>query len=402
MTEKVDWLVPLETPLCFPLAEYDRWSAFLWRPFGGGGQRQTPGEPFFLEYTTPSLTSRLWLIWIRDGMLAPVVVGLGEQEEDQIEPWRHAVAGATKALDLPDETFAWRAVLGPSAFSMNHCLVELAAPTKVGPLELRPGGVCQVNFAPPQFPQYGSRTVLPCWPFFVEGLSRGYNWNSATTHAAHDMHRLANLVSLAWDAHWDVQHSPAQIERALGTIPQHDAFLDAAKIGKHQENSHPQQLPPWVSDAWQLLDDDPVLANALDAHHEGLALREEHPSLAVVAFVAAIESIGAKDKPPERCKHCKGFPGARERFRTGLRRVMAEDRVRAIPTEVYERRSETAHSGALHGSERHRGALPYFGFFSRPAEHDFTWMTARRVAEASRSVLLDVVSRGTESRGVAG
>ncbi len=392
--EKPHWIEVLsDDPLCFELTLYDRWAELLRRPFGGIAFRQTPGEPFFIEYTTPSLTSRLWLLRIREDFMQPVVVGFGEPAEEQIEPWRRAVAEATRALDLPDDVFAWRAVLGPSPSSTTRCVLALAEATTVGEVTLRPAGVKHVAYGPVQVPQYGSHSVCPSWPFFVEGASRGYNWNAASTAAAHTLHKVATLVSLAWHAHWTVQHLPAPVEQALSTIPSHDPFLDPAKVGLDTSIGVPQSLPEWVARVWPLLDADEALTTALGAHHEGLAMREEHPSFAAIAFVAAIESLGAKVKPPRRCEKCKNVPGAAERFRSALQRIMPEEKVSALTDEVYGLRSETAHKGALHGSERHRGALPYFGFFDRPSEHMFAWTTLRRVAEASRSVLLDAVTR---------
>jgi hypothetical protein len=394
MADTPDWMESAsDVPLSIDIrADCDRWGDALARSLGGGmGMRSTPGEPFFLEYSSGTLPARLWLILDRLGRLHPVVVGQGERVEEQVEPWRRAVAEATSALARPDETFPWRAVVGPSP--TRRCVVELSEPTTVGGLILRPGGVRHVDYGPPQIPQYGSRMILPSWPFFVEGEAEGYNWNVASGQAARCLHRLTGLVSLAWGSHWAVRHLPTPASRALTAIPERDPFEDASKVPADTTASTLSALPSWLSEAWKRLDSDADLANAVGVHYEGLALREQHPSFAVVAFVAAIETVGAIDKPPARCETCNGLPGAIERFRTGLRHVMADGKARALAKDVYQRRSETAHSGALHGSERHRGALPYMGFFGRPPEDDFSWSIAGRVENASRAVLTHVLSR---------
>jgi hypothetical protein len=56
-----------------------------------------------------------------------------------------------------------------------------------------------------------------------------------------------------------------------------------------------QEIPIWVREAWGKLDAEGApkpTASALSLWHQGILLKAEHPSLALIAFVACVEQAG--------------------------------------------------------------------------------------------------------------
>src|SRR5437588_10563612 len=114
-----------------------------------------------------------------------------------------------------------------------------------------------------------------------------------------------------------------------------------------------------LSRAWDIAACDNGVDRALSVYHEGLLLKERHPSFALVAFTAAIEAVGTRIWEPPRCRACGVVMKSAERFRNALRLVApqkADDLGR-----LYGHRSKTVHAGHLHGSELFFGPLPGLG-----------------------------------------
>ena len=88
-------------------------------------------------------------------------------------------------------------------------------------------------------------------------------------------------------------------------------------------------------------------------YHEGLMLRDEHPSMALVAFVAAIEAVGQIENPPDPpCPMCGFKKGAHRAFESALKRVGFDGEWLRVANKAYsEFRSPTVHSAVLHGHE---------------------------------------------------
>jgi hypothetical protein len=96
-----------------------------------------------------------------------------------------------------------------------------------------------------------------------------------------------------------------------------------------------------------------LLQGALLMFHEGILLRERHPSMSLVAFVAAIETAGQIEKPPDpACPRCGFRKGAFRAFKAALVRSGWDGRNLKWAEEVYsDYRSPTVHSAVLHGHE---------------------------------------------------
>ena len=388
----------IEGPLDVDLEkDGDEWVAALWRalrrtgPVGEQRVHWTAAGPFLAEFSAAYITSKLRLMRGTNNEAFPFAVDTREPKEDELERWRQAITEGTDSIGRTRETFAWRAVLGPAPLPGNYCDVALATAGTVGPMKVRPGGVQRVDYAPqPGYPSFGSHSILESWPVFVDGESSAYSWTSASNVAARNLNQLAGLLSLLWDSCWVIRHAPAPGALAITSIPPFDWGAGPVSEGPGKVRA----LPSWADAAWAILQADTDLAASLAAHHEGTALFNGHPSIALVTFVATVEGIGARGSgDPPRCPKCRAQQGAAERFLRAVQRVLPGSDAQSLKTIAYERRSQTAHAGALHGYERQGGTPFRTGVFGRPVQDEFLWNVVRRMQAVSRAVLLDAIEQ---------
>jgi hypothetical protein len=131
------------------------------------------------------------------------------------------------------------------------------------------------------------------------------------------------------------------------------------------------------------------LSAALDAYYEAVRLTPEHPSVAYVTYVAAIEAVGARSVALTRCtccENCRITTGAVRRFRTALRTVLSARQTKAVAEEAYELRSATAHVGTLHGIEAQYGHHE-FSMYTADERWLFTDSRLRTMRRVARAVI---------------
>jgi hypothetical protein len=133
----------------------------------------------------------------------------------------------------------------------------------------------------------------------------------------------------------------------------------------------------------------------LTAYYEALQLDDDHPSAAFVLYVTVIEGIGAGQVELTQCLACGAQKGAAKRFRTALRTIMTGTQAATL-AKAYERRSRTAHVGALHGAERTLGYLPDSDFRIDDTLR-FEEDELATIRQAARAVLIHTLS-GTATR----
>ena len=102
-----------------------------------------------------------------------------------------------------------------------------------------------------------------------------------------------------------------------------------------------------------------------------------HPSFAMVAFVGAIETLGAR---------VTTATSSRKRFGAALSKVVPDDEAKRL-TEAYGRRSGTAHAGKLYGSEGVFAFMSYPSMFLPDPAFQFAFGDLRKVREVSSNVL---------------
>jgi hypothetical protein len=333
-----------------------------------------------IEYAVEdsALHSHLWVTLPEYRVL---IVGQGTPDEGQVAPWVHAVTQAKARIANQHPEFQWTAVIGPSPNNYGIAL-GLAEAATIGPLRLRPGGSRLVEYLPAS--SLNGRNTFWSWPAIVEGTARGYNWPAATEAAARDLTRLCALLSVNWRRGWQVRQPPMEGAGSSPAIPEYAAFEEHTSIGDNIQRADVSVLE-WASGAWDILARDPTARNALTAYYEGLLVEEDHPSLALVAFVAVIEAIGKELDPPLRSYF--------ERFRRALRLVASEPEVERLQSIYDARRSRTVHEAAIHGRELARGALPLASFFGPDPFSRFEPEVVGQLNRLSRD-LLHLVLKG--------
>lgn len=107
-----------------------------------------------------------------------------------------------------------------------------------------------------------------------------------------------------------------------------------------------------------------------------MRLRRLHPSVAVVEFVAAIESMATRVWPSRKCDccpQCSVSTGSRSAFKRALRLVVGEHEATTLAA-AYPDRSATAHAGKRHGSERRFGTFALGSrLWGRDDVFEFEW-----------------------------
>jgi hypothetical protein len=326
-----------------------------------------------IEYAVESsgLQSRLWVTLPEYRVL---IVGEGAENEGQIAPWAQAVNEANTRLANQHTEFRWAAIIGPTPQGAGAD--GLAETATVGPLRLRPGGVRIIEYARSQMPSFFSRNVFWSWPAIVEGTVRSYSWQVASQAAARDLIRLCALLSVAWRRAWHIRQAPIEGDGSTLTIPEYAPFEQHTPTGGEVQHTE-ASVPAWVTGAWEVVAHGGMARNALTAYYEGLLVEDSHPSLALLAFVAAIEAVGKELHPTAR---------PTERFQRALRLVASEPEADVL-RRAYADRSDTVHEAVIHGSEVARGAPSLPSFFGLDRFSRFELEVVGQLNRLSRNLL---------------
>jgi hypothetical protein len=246
---------------------------------------------------TPNSTllhSHLVIAFVPAGIVLSIE-GDGTPSQDQLEPWIRAISAASERVGRSRAEFSWTATIGPDPEQGNSDaqFKALGAATTVGTLNLRPGDVHLREWRPTYPPSLVGRSLYQSWPIVVEGGSTGYSWDVASLAASRALHRLCGLLSIAWDGCWVLREGPRPREWGPVNLPE---TLGGSEYPQDEREPTKQvmSLPDWMQVAWESLEADQSIANAVAAHHEELQLFRKHTSFAHIAFVGAIEAIGAK------------------------------------------------------------------------------------------------------------
>jgi hypothetical protein len=147
-------------------------------------------------------------------------------------------------------------------------------------------------------------------------------------------------------------------------------------------------LPDWVLPVLNGRGlDDATVRRALSAHYEAMLLKADQPSMALLGFVASIESLAVPTKGLPRCPQCDMITGSGQRFRDALAKILSPEEIELVG-KVYDHRSKTVHRGQLHASEDVLGMFPSQGFFSVDTRMLFEFGTVHLAGAASRDLLL--------------
>ncbi|MFI7160484.1 hypothetical protein [Micromonospora chalcea] len=311
------------------------------------------------------------------------------ESDDVIETWRAAGRCAADNLGKGYELHEWKALVGLPAVRFGNGEAFLAEPGQVGPFTLTPAAKpfreIAFNPAEPSLHGYVHQISLP---LIVRGKSPGYSAQASLGGAARDLNKLCGLLSIAWNSCMVVRDTPRPIARSLPepeTISWQAGFTDGPVTPIPASKA--RHIPEWADTAWRMIQTKSRVADAVAIHHEGLRSEVSHPSLALVAFIAAIEGISQIIYREERCTTCRSHLDISAKFRETLRLVLNEEEAAALEV-AYSPRSLTVHRGRLHGSEIAAGSISaVFNVWSANNPLDFQMTTVRKMAEASGQLL---------------
>lgn len=320
--------------------------------------------------------------WVRVEPIHPrgfqITVHGGAQRDDaEIQMWRESARSAAARLRAEETTYQWEAVLG-----LDTVLSRFSEEGSVGPVKLVPGPASARTDA-----------SFPFAPIFARGTLRGLSWMDSKAIARRTTRLVAAMLSVAWDEFVRVHWESLCYEEGEGPGVLYEVDPTSVKIVSAGGTSQVRQfaVPGYLDSSWPSTLEDEHFVNALLAFHEGLKLQDEgHISFASAAFVAALESVGARSVAlGEACDTCGAQAGAGRRYRAGIRSADLDAKTRKRLEKMYELyRSPTVHVGVLHGGEDgDRGSTQRGNPFVSTVEERFTTLDLPLLRRHCRRVL---------------
>ncbi|MET7715880.1 hypothetical protein [Streptomyces sp. NPDC005407] len=320
-----------------------------------------------------------------------VTVGLAgnssEFDGEVASYWLQVTEQATAELEAPATPHKWTALIGQRPSKIATQTIKLASPGRAPDMQLTSSENELWEPVSHAASSLNSWTVSVSIPIRMHGSTSAHTWDSAQKRAAGNLNRLVALLSLAWDVTVDVREHPTPLEWGEHQTPRYPAWA------KHVPEDPPPltnvasvNVPQWIDAAWKKLRTHKKLDSAISMHMEGLRIEDDHPSLALVAFVSCVEVISLMIYREDRCTECRGHTKIADKFRETLRLVTEEAEAEYLH-HVYDDRSRTVHNGRLHGGELMPG-FNNLSIFPLPPEFEFQHGILSRMKSASRKLLL--------------
>lgn len=308
--------------------------------------------------------------------------------EDDKRVWVESINEAVTKLNEDSPEFEWAAVLGQTNDPTTQKYSLRKSYTTNG-ITVRSGRKQYIDYhLPSSTPHFNGSTFSLSWPVIIEGRSKGFDWPVASRQAGIETHRIAVLLSIAWDSTWYLLQSPIVSPRSTLKIP--DNMLYGHKQPHFPHPKKVKVIPAWVDKAWTLIDSDSDIESAVTAYYQGLMLEDAHPSFALIAFIAAIEIIGKKIVG-DKCTCCGKPTGSNQAFRAGVDAVITNRQVAKELYLLYKSRSGTAHEGELHADENILGYLSFPSVFKSDNKSMFIVRDLLRIKATSRKLLVRVL-----------
>ncbi|MGW0942808.1 hypothetical protein ACWD4O_09645 [Streptomyces sp. NPDC002623] len=352
------------------------------------------GGPSIIELRpdgSKSANPKVLIIPHEDETVTVALAGIGcEPDEATRTHWLNVGNQATSALGTPDKSYMWVALIGEKPSKAAGQTIKLGKVSRVQGMKLTSSEVELWEPVISVVASLESSNVSASIPIRVQGTCSARTWQHARRKAAGDLSRLVAVLSLDWNVCIDVRESPRLAESGVhyetpsSPFWAKKVFADPPVIDQVSIVS----VPPWIDGAWKKLNKNRKLDSALAMHMEGLRLTEDHPSLALVAFVSCVEVISLMIYRDDRCPECKAYTRISDKFRETLKRVTTEAEANYLH-RVYNDRSRTVHNGRLHGGETRPGIFE-IGLLMSP-EAEFVWEIVWRMQAASRKLLLSAL-----------
>ncbi|MEV3937320.1 hypothetical protein AB0K52_15240 [Glycomyces sp. NPDC049804] len=332
------------------------------------------------------------------------VLGTGEPNNDQIDFWYQVINAALQRLGTREE-YVWHAVISEDPPHLGMLGKRLEAQAHISGLDLKPYHGPVVEDVRSSMLGFGAvPSMFIHWPVQVSGRTTCYDWLSeGEWRTTLWLSRITALLSLWWDSPWSARIGPR-----IGIEPDQEKDYIFGHRWRPYKVPEPEEtlgqrvsVPVGLNHAEALLTKERRLFEAISIHKEGLSLQREHPSLALVSFIAAIEAVAQIDRRAEKCPGCecgkfKGCGltiGSSDRFKKAVRSVLSESETSSIE-DYYggAGRSGTVHRGKLHGIDAHALHSGAMSYLTENTSLRFSIVTVSTVRKASRLLLLQKLS----------
>ncbi|WP_333769824.1 hypothetical protein [Streptomyces sp. IBSBF 2435] len=347
--------------------------------------------------------TRLLTAPLEDGR---ILIGLGGHnehiDENVAQRWEKIVDLARKALAQPHPLHKWTAIIGEIPGNIGKTPIQLHKPGRVSSMRLRSADNSLLESrATPQRTLHAWKSAMT-FPIVVHGSSTAHDWESAQFKAAADLSLLTGLLSLAWDTHISVRESAAPLQWGVRQVPKRIPWTAEESLQAETDDkcdTENVETPTWLEGAWTRMSTRKKIRDALSIYMEGLELEDQHPSLALVSFVSAIEAISLILFKEEKCENCKNQMRIASRFRATVR-LVADDSIAAeLSRRAYSVRSLTVHTGRLHGSEASPG-LHAFRILKPIPGLDFQFRIVTGMRRVAKDLLIWVLREKIPPRRV--
>jgi hypothetical protein len=315
--------------------------------------------------------------------------GVERADKELVSAFRAALKSATEGICKPGRAQKWSAIIGeaPSVFQGNPQRISESFSLDGVRLSSTERYFWQPGVS--ASPSVGSFTLHHSIPILVRGASVGYDWvHTARQDAAEKLGVLVAFLSIIWNIHVDVEEGPVPLEFGERQLPdQHPAVkgLDLATLPE-SDTVGDLVVPEWINDAWLMTKRRSRIKSSVLMYMEGLRVEDRHPSLALVAYVSAVESISLMLFKEKRCKECSNHLDVGNKFLEALKLVTEGSDFEMLRL-VYGNRSKTVHQGKLHGTELALGAFS-FGMLSNDSTTSFKWNNVHIMKGAARRLLI--------------
>jgi hypothetical protein len=286
------------------------------------------------------------------------------------------------------QEFGWTVIVSPAPESEYSGTPRLRSAGDIGEVHIESSDqpMSEPALGAAGRPHLGSSQWQWSVPMRFTGKSRGWSHASATTVGARDLAILCSMLTVAWNVCIVPRTSLLPNELGGASVPP-SLFPGEWSAGLETYPFNDLELPVWRNTAWALVQKKPWLGHSLVAFREGLRAESNHPSLALVALMASIESIAARLFTTAKCATCETRLNVSAGFRAAVALALDDPEDIALVQRAYgPRRSKTVHEGRLHSHEFLEGAW-FGGGWGGDAELDFRRLLWR-ARKAARALLL--------------
>lgn len=225
----------------------------------------------------------------------------------------------------------------------------------------------------------------------ASGSAHGFHQAAAMDAANRRLLDACAALTLDTGEYWELVEKPAPHEWPVEALPSaEEPILEDAAAGNYEVlQLHPTDF---ASRTLARMDVDPEVRALIAGYYHAYSIEKTSPSLAAVTYVSIIESIGGKVEPLRKCECCEACEqriGYARQFREALKLVLPKGEAKRLAV-LYNKRSKTAHQGALHGEEfRVSGFL---NTFDRDPSRYFLYTEVWHIRAAAAALLRLFVS----------